>query len=168
MKRILILTTGGTIEKIYNEFDGTLFNKDSKVREKIIKGLRLPATELETINLMAKDSLAMTLEDRQLIVETLKREEKKGIPIIVIHGTDTMDQTAELVFHEIKSPRVPILFTGAMKPMDFGDSDALQNITESLMAAQLLSPGVYICFHNQVLPLPSVRKNKLLGGFEKI
>jgi L-asparaginase len=64
------------------------------------------------------------------------------------------------------TPAQPIVFTGAMKPMGFEDSDAAQNITEALLATKILKPGVYISFHNRVFELPRVRKNKETRTFE--
>ena len=40
------------------------------------------------------------------------------------------------------------------------NSDAYQNITESLMAVQLLEPGVYVCMHSRVLAFPGVVKDR--------
>ena len=63
------------------------------------------------------------------------------------------------------TPKVPVVFTGAMVPYDFRHTDAVQNITESLLAVQLLAPGVYSVFHNQVLQFPGVTKDRLRGCF---
>ena len=60
----------------------------------------------------------------------------------------------------IKNLKVPVVFTGAMIPMGFEDSDATQNVTEALLSAKLLSPGFYISFHNQIFSVPHVQKNK--------
>jgi L-asparaginase len=47
-----------------------------------------------------------------------------------------------------------------MTPLGFEGSDALQNLTESLLAARLLSPGVFVVMHGQVVPVGRVRKDK--------
>ena len=60
---------------------------------------------------------------------------------------------------------IPIVLTGAMAPLGFERSDALQNLTESLLALRLLAPGVYIVSHNQVFPIGNVRKDRALGRF---
>ena len=56
--------------------------------------------------------------------------------------------------------RFPIILTGAMTPLGFEGSDGLQNLTESLFAARLLSPGVFVVMHGQVFPVGRVRKDK--------
>lgn len=165
--KINIVTTGGTIEKTYDEMEGTLFNRETVIKKKINDKLRLPYTEILITSLMAIDSLEMQERDREeigdKISELIKRD---NVPVVVLHGTDTMQQTAEVVQKQMQDPKVPIVFTGAMKPLGFDDSDALQNVTEALMAAQLLKPGIYISFHNRVYTVPGVRKNKEKGTFE--
>ncbi len=168
IRDVIVITTGGTIEKTYDEFDGSLANRESEIKNKIITKLRLPHTKLHVFSLMAKDSLFMTDEDRSLIVEALRVQMEKKLPIVVLHGTDTMTKTAELAFREIKECKVPIIFTGAMKPMGFEDSDSTQNLTEALLAVQLVPNGVYISFHNRIFEVPGVQKNKRVGTFEKV
>jgi L-asparaginase len=43
----------------------------------------------------------------------------------------------------------------------------MQNLTEALLAVQLLPPGVYLAMHNQVLAFPGVEKSRELGTFVK-
>jgi L-asparaginase len=89
----------------------------------------------------------------------------EGVPIDISHGTDTMVETGlflESAFAGLPSSalKVPIILTGAMTPLGFEGSDALQNLTESLLAARLLSPGVFVVMHGQVFPVGRVRKDK--------
>ena len=163
---IVIITTGGTIEKVYDEKEGTLENRGTVIRNRISSKLRLPYTEFSVYPLLNKDSLYMDDEDRKLIVMTVRDQLKKKCPILVIHGTDTMALSATKVFEEIKVLEVPVVFTGAMIPMGFEDSDATQNVTEAFLACKLLAPGIYISFHNQIFKLPNVRKNKEKRTFE--
>ncbi len=168
-REILIMTTGGTIEKTYDEFDGSLENRESSIRQRILSKLRLPYTKLNVFSLMAKDSLHMTDYDRSLISKTIESHLYKALPIVILHGTDTMAKTAGVVYDKLKDNpelKAAIVFTGAMKPMGFEDSDSNQNVTEALLAAQILEPGVYITFHNRVFKLPNVRKNKEKRTFE--
>lgn len=163
---ISVITTGGTIEKSYNEFDGSLTNQGTILKQKILKKMRLPYTHIEVHPLMNKDSLYMDDADREKIYQSISQHLEKNHPVVILHGTDTMAVSAEYCFQKINSPKVPIIFTGAMIPMGFDDSDANQNVTEALLAARLLSPGIYISFHNQVFKVPHVQKNKDLGTFE--
>lgn len=166
--KIVVITTGGTIEKTYDEGEGTLFNKETHIHTLIHRRLRLPNTQLIVQSLMSKDSLEMDDEDRELILSMTKHQLKnQKCPVVIIHGTDTMQQTAELLEKKLGKTKFPVILTGAMKPFGFEDSDALQNITEALIAAKLATPGVYISFHGSLFDVPGVRKEKKLGTFVK-
>jgi len=164
-KQILVLTTGGTIEKSYSETDGSLRNRNSLLKQRLLSKMRLPHTDIELIEVMAKDSLDMTDEDRQKILKMAEGHRRKGRPLVILHGTDTMEQTARLFYDSESFPSETVVFTGAMKPLGFDDSDAMQNIVEALIVAQVLAPGIYVSFHNRVFPLPRVTKDKKLGTF---
>ncbi|MEK6623341.1 MAG: asparaginase domain-containing protein [Bdellovibrionota bacterium] len=165
-RKIQIVTTGGTIEKVYDEEEGLLTNKTPNVEKAILSKLRLPYTHVIFHPLMNKDSLNLDDNDRKRILDKVKDLAIEGHPILIIHGTDTMTVSAELLARELTDLRVAIAFTGAMRPLGFDDSDAMQNVTEALMALKILSPGVYISFHNQVFCVPGVRKNKEKRTFE--
>lgn len=165
---LFILTTGGTIEKIYDEFEGSLQNKDTIVKNKILQKLRLPYTEIQVKHIMAKDSLVMEDKDRAAILESIKTYARFGNPVVVLHGTDTMDLTAKYCFENLKNISVPVVFTGAMKPLGFDDSDAAQNVIEAIFAARIMSPGFYATFHGKLFTVPNFRKNKQRGTFEEI
>ena len=165
-RKILILTTGGTIEKTYDETDGTLFNRETIIKNKINEKIRLPYTLIEVKSLMAKDSLDMDDQDRGIILQAIERFAAYGNPIVVLHGTDTMQLTAELVQKKVLDLKVPVVFTGAMKPLGFEDSDAIQNVSEAMYACFIAPAGVYISFHNRLFPVPGVRKNKEKRTFE--
>lgn len=169
--KIIVLTTGGTIEKIYQEEEGKLENLENKgelIRQKILAKLRLPYTVLEVHALMFKDSLCMVDSDREFIYQSILKLGKDNTPIVVLHGTDTMEITAQYCFSKKMTLHSPLLFTGAMSPLGFEGSDALQNVTEALIAAKLLPAGIYISFHNQIFEVPHVKKNREKRTFEKI
>jgi L-asparaginase len=165
---LYILTTGGTIEKIYDEFEGSLQNRETIVKNKILQKLRLPYTDITVKQIMSKDSLVMDDADREIILSTIKVHEKGHHPIVVLHGTDTMDVTAKYCFDHFPEIKVPVVFTGAMKPLGFDDSDASQNVVEAIFAAKLLKPGYYATFHGKLFTVPNFKKNKSRGTFEEI
>lgn len=166
-QKINILTTGGTIEKTYDEFEGTLYNRETVIKNRLNQRLRLPYTEIPVHSVMAMDSLDMKYKDRVAIIDAIRELLKEDeVPIVVLHGTDTMQQTAEMAQTVLDDVKVPVIFTGAMRPLGFEDSDALQNVTEALIAAQLVKPGVYISFHNRLFTIPGARKNRTKGTFE--
>lgn len=163
---IIIITTGGTIDKIYDESDGSLVNRESVIHEEILRYLRLPYTRTHFFNIINKDSLHFTDYDRNVLAKTISVQLEKKCPIIVLHGTDTMAKSAEYCLKMIPEVTQPIVFSGAMKPLGFTDSDAFQNVTEALTACKILDAGIYISFHNRIFNVPGVRKNMAKRTFE--
>ncbi len=159
MQRIYLISTGGTIEKVYSEQSGVVENRAAKL-ERYLRMLRLPDAEIHTHHLMNKDSLEMTDEDRAEVRDRVAGLLGDGAPIVISHGTDTMVETGRYLEKSFPDLKVPIILTGAMTPLGFEGSDGLQNLTESLLAARLVAPGVYIVMHGQVFPVGRVRKDK--------
>ncbi len=157
--RIAIVTTGGTIAKTYDESDGSLKNR-RPVIETLVQALRLPDLDIDAHDLMQKDSLELTDADRKRILAAVRELAMQRDAILVIHGTDTLELTGELLCEALPEPAVPILLTGAMRPYEFRDSDAQQNVTEALLAARLVPPGVYAVMHGRVLRFPGVTKDR--------
>ena len=117
---------------------------------------------------MNKDSLEMTTEDRAVVLTAVLDCMKHNSPVVISHGTDTMVETGLYLAAHLPRPEIPILLTGAMTPLGFEGTDGLQNLTESLLAARLVSPGIYVVMHNEVFPVDRVRKDKELGRFVRV
>jgi L-asparaginase len=169
VRHLTVITTGGTIEKVYDEPSGDLVNRASQVR-RMLAELRLEDTEIAVLELMSKDSLRMTEADRRRIVDAARvaGAEDPGAGadgIVILHGTDTLTDTGERLHHELSAVAVPIVLTGAMRPFEMKRSDALQNLTEALFATAVLGPGVYVVAHGRALRFPGVRKDKDSGTF---
>jgi L-asparaginase len=164
MQRIYLLSTGGTIEKVYSEQSGVVENRAAKL-DRYLRMLRLPDAEIVTVQLMNKDSLEMTDADRAEVRDRVAGILADGAPIVISHGTDTMVETGCFLQDSFPGLKVPIILTGAMTPLGFEGSDGLQNLTESLLAARLLQPGVYVVLHGQVFPVSHVRKDKERATF---
>lgn len=162
--RLTILTTGGTIDKTYNEFDGSLANSRS-VLDMILGSLRLPDVFIRHVVVMHKDSLDMTEDDRMEILKAVRDALPNSDAVVVLHGTDTLANTGEVLHRELGDLGIPVILTGAMRPYEFRDTDALQNVTEALIAARLLDGGVYAVMHNRVLPFPGVKKDRQARTF---
>lgn len=156
--KIHIVTTGGTIEKIYSEQTGQVENLTAKI-DRYLRLLRMPDTQIEVTPLMNKDSLEMTEEDRELVLSVV-RDKVADAPVVITHGTDTMVETGRLLKQRLPHLHYPIVLTGAMTPLGFERSDGLQNLTESLFAARVLSPGVWIVMHGQVFDVDRARKDR--------
>ena len=144
--KIKVFTAGGTIDKMYSEEKGTLnfsFGKQA-VRELSDNKVKLNF-EYDIERLLAKDSLEMTDEDRQLIKKAC--EGSIADKILITHGTDTMIDTAK-VLSAIRNK--VIVLTGASQPYKFRESDAEFNVGAAVGALNVLDHGVYICMNGRV------------------
>ena len=161
---VYLITTGGTIEKIYSEHNGEVLNLSNKIDRYLAK-LRLPDAAVNVVPLMNKDSLDMNDHDRALLLGMARAILEENAPIVITHGTDTMVESGRYLERALPSLKVPIVMTGAMTPLGFEGSDGLQNLTESLFAIRFLKPGIYIVMHGQYFPVRNVRKDKELARF---
>jgi len=165
---ISVITTGGTIEKTYDEATGGLSNTVSNFGSVITPQLRLPYTVLYFIHLLNKDSQKFSDDDRQLISDQIRIELKKRPCVVVVHGTDTVHKTMNCVSSQLPSPSGTVVFTGAIRPAALYQSDARQNFCEALLASKLLPPGFYLSFHNNLYQAGDFRKNPKKGTFENL
>lgn len=162
--KITVLTTGGTIDKTYDEYGGQLEIEGTNLDE-ILESLRLPDLFIRHVSVMRKDSLDMTEEDRATILQAVKDALESSDAVIVVHGTDTLGKTGDHLHAGLEQLSIPVILTGAIRPYEFRDSDAEQNVTEALLAARLLPAGVYAVIHNRVLNFPGVVKDRRAGEF---
>ncbi|MDP1661429.1 MAG: asparaginase domain-containing protein [Phycisphaerales bacterium] len=165
MRHVTLITTGGTIEKTYDEMTGTLENRQSIVR-RMLEQLRLEETTVSIVELMSKDSLVMTEEDRVHVLEAAQSALAGAADgVVILHGTDTLAQTGELLASRLGDVTAPVVLAGAMRPFEMVRSDALQNLTEAVFATGVLSPGVYCVAHGRALRFPGVVKDRSRGTF---
>lgn len=162
--RIALISTGGTIEKTYDELSGVLANHVS-VLDVMLASLELRGVEITRVHLMNKDSLDMTTADHSLIAENAHTLARTMDGVVIVHGTDRLAVTGERIVEVAGVPRRPVVLTGAMRPYELRSTDSVQNLTEALLAVQLLAPGVYVCMHNHVLQFPGVIKDRGAGTF---
>jgi len=157
--QVAILTTGGTIEKPYNESDSTLANVGS-VLHYILGSLRHYELDIRRIPVMSKDSLDIGDTDRQTVLYAIKAAMPQNDAIIVIHGTDTLADGGEHLQANLPGVEKPVILTGAMRPYEFRDTDAVQNVTEVLLACGLLHRDVWVVTHSRALRFPGVVKDR--------
>jgi L-asparaginase len=159
--QIQILTTGGTIDKVYFDAKGGYEVGAPMVRDILAQGR--VTLEIEVIELLRKDSLEMTDADREQIRVTVSSSQARHI--VVTHGTDTMVETARAL-RQVSAKTV--VLTGALQPGRFADSDAPFNLGMAIAAVQTLPAGIYIAANGQVLAADKVRKNRELNRFEAL
>ena len=155
---ILVITTGGTMDKVY--FDA---KSDYEVGESVVVELLGQAHvkhPYEVKSLMRKDSLELNDDDRKTIFEAVSAATQEMI--VITHGTDTMTDTARVLS---RIPDKKIVLTGSLAPARFAQSDATFNIGMAFAAVQSLSFGVYIVMSGQVFPAGSVKKDREKNQF---
>lgn len=159
MKKLLIVTTGGTIDKIYFD-DMSDYQIGEPMIGQILQQLQV-GFEFEVRQLLRKDSLHITDEDRLHIRAEIAASEASHV--LVTHGTDSMVNTA-LLLADI--PNKTMVLTGALNPARFRDSDAVFNIGCAVGALQALPPGVWIAMNGCLWDPHSVQKNRQRNRFE--
>ena len=154
---VLIIATGGTLDKCYNPLTGTL-----DVGEPVIvRTLAKAGITAEVSALLRKDSLEITDDEREQLARHIAGTSSSRI--LITHGTDTMGASAARI--EALAPGKTVVLTGAMIPASHQGSDADFNIGVAYAAAQILPPGVYIAMHGRVLPHAQYRKDTAQGRF---
>jgi L-asparaginase len=156
---LLIITTGGTIDKIYFD-DKSDYQVGEPQISQILNAMNV-GFEFEVNALMRKDSLHLDNDDRQLIRTAVGASPCRHV--LITHGTDSMIETAAVL--RDMDDKV-IVLTGALNPARFRDSDAVFNIGCAVGAVQSLNPGVYIVMNGKIWNPSKVRKNIEANRFE--
>ncbi|WP_103075990.1 asparaginase domain-containing protein [Solilutibacter silvestris] len=159
MDDLLIVTTGGTIDKIYFDAKSDYQVGDPQIG-RILSALGV-AFRFHVIPLLRKDSLFIDGSDRELMRATIAAQAERCV--LVTHGTDSMVETAK-VLRTI--PDKTIVLTGALNPARFEGSDAEFNIGCAVGAVQSLPPGAYIAMNGRIWDPAKVRKNVEANRFE--
>ena len=161
MDALCIVTTGGTIDKIYFD-DKSDFQVGEPQIGRILQELGVAFT-FNVIAILRKDSLHLTAADRELLRATIAAQPARHV--LVTHGTDSMVETAK-VLAQIADKT--IVLTGALNPARFRGSDAEFNIGCAVGAVQSLPPGVYIAMNGRIWDPAKVRKNVAANRFESV
>lgn len=156
-----ILTTGGTIDKVYFDKKSNYEVGDPFVEELLHK--MNVNISFKVKSLMKIDSLDMTDIHREEILNYIKNSNANNF--LITHGTDSIVETA---IYLKKISDKTIVLTGSLKPAIFIDNDAIFNVGSALTSAQILKNGVYIVINGQVFNPNNVRKNLKKNIFETI
>ena len=159
--KITVLNTGGTFNKRYNPILGQLeVPTDNIALDKIVKSCF--NIEFDIKNIVSKDSLDFTQEDREIILENIKNSASDKI--IIIHGTDTVDLTAKFIEDKIQGKK--IVFTGAMVPMSIDEVEATMNFSQAIGFLNApIENGIYLSMHGSVIEHSKLKKDRRVGQF---
>ncbi|MCC2979274.1 MULTISPECIES: asparaginase domain-containing protein [unclassified Sphingomonas] len=155
---VLVLTTGGTIDKLY--FDAlSTYQIGESVVDRVLKTARVTLS-YRIAEVMRKDSLELTDDDRALIARTVADAPEQRI--IITHGTDTMAQTAQALG---STAGKTIVLVGALSPARFAESDATFNLGMAFATAQVAASGIWIAMNGTVFDGLRVRKDRAANAF---
>jgi len=148
---VAVLTTGGTIDKVY--FDAnSQYAVGASVVDELLHEAHVNAP-YRVVEVIRKDSLDLDDGDRAKINEAVAGCAERCV--IVTHGTDTMTCTAQA----LEVPGKTVVFTGALSPARFAKSDATFNVGMAFAAVQALPAGVYIVMNGQIFEAGKVCKD---------
>lgn len=155
---ILVLTTGGTIDKQY--FDAlSQYSITDTIIARLLEVARV-TQPFEIEEVMRKDSLEIGETDRAMLVERVARAPQSRI--VITHGTDTMTETARAL-RDVADKT--IVLVGALTPARFAESDAAFNLGMAFATVQAAVPGVYITMNGTVFDGLRVVKDRELSRF---
>ena len=165
MADILLINTGGTFNKRYDEITGELYvPAGERAVEAVLAELR-GNLDIRLVGMLHKDSLEMDETDRDRIAQAILDGAERRV--LIVHGTDTMHLTAAHL--EKRCPGRRIVLTGAMKPHAYDRQEAAVNLALSL--GWLLAgdgAGVHIGMHGLVRPYAGMVKDCAKGVFRAV
>ena len=147
-KKILLLTTGGTIASVPGG-EG-LEPHRSGVMERELDQLRT-YYDISVLDVMCLDSSNITPEEWKTISRTVFENRAGYDGIVVSHGTDTMAYTASAVTFMLPNIDLPVVFTGSQLPLADMLSDGPDNLRTAFAMAASGHPGVFLAFDRKVM-----------------
>jgi L-asparaginase len=157
-----IIVTGGTFDKRYDAIKGELTFKETHLPA-ILEQSRVTLPLSIDIRLLI-DSLHMTDAHRRGVLDACRASPEGAV--VVIHGTDTMVQTAQVVGRAALDKT--IVFTGAMVPYSVQGTDAPFNLGFALAMALALPAGAYVAMNGRVFAWDNVEKDRAEGEFRAL
>lgn len=163
MTKLLIINTGGTFNKVYNRVNGQL---EVDAKGGALKSITSTwGCEIEIINIIGKDSLDMSNHDRLELLATISQSDFHHI--LIVHGTDTMDITAEYL-NEGDLEKC-IMLTGAMVPYSIDPVEATANLCSAYgYMYTMKKEGIYISMNGVIDTYEKVKKDRSKGKFQII
>lgn len=157
-----IIATGGTFDKHYDPIAGALAFGETHLHGILARARLVTPVAVDTP--MMVDSLDMNTEHREAVLEACRACSEPRI--VVVHGTDTMVETARVI-GEARLAKTVVL-TGAMLPCEIGGSDAVFNLAFAMGCASVLPHGAWVAMNAAIHPWHNVRKNREKGVFESL
>ena len=159
MKKILLITTGGTIASIQTK-SGLIPGIDGKNLIDYIPNIK-DKCEVDVKSLFNEDSTNVYYKHWLSLAKVIKENYELYDGYVICHGTDTMSYTASALSYLIQNSKKPIVLTGAQKPINLEISDAKTNLMDSFTyACSDVAKGVVIIFNGNVILGTRARKTR--------
>lgn len=149
MKRILLLTTGGTIASRLTA-EGLAPGLDGATLAHYLGGLA-DSYDLTVRDILHLDSSNIQPEEWQLIARHVFEARGDFDGIVISHGTDTMAYTASVLSYMVRGISIPVVLTGAQLPIEHPLTDGLDNLRTALAMAASGCSGVFLAFDRKVM-----------------
>ncbi len=149
MKKLMILSTGGTIACTQTE-DGlipTLTAGDILAFTPNAKRLG----QLETKTIFNLDSSNIQPEEWHIIAKAVFDCLPEYDGIVILHGTDTMAYTASMLSFMLQNVDKPVVITGSQLPIGHPDTDAKLNLSHALITAASGLKGIFVVFDRKII-----------------
>ena len=157
MKKILLITTGGTIASIQTE-NGLVPGIDGNKLLEYIPNIK-NKVDVDILSIFDLDSTNIYSKHHLELAKCIKDNYDKYDGFIICHGTDTMAYTASALSYLIQNSRKPIILTGAQRPINLDISDAKTNLQDSFTYALFdNASGVVIIFNGNIILGTRARK----------
>jgi len=149
MKKILLLSTGGTIAAVHGD-DGLVPGLSAEQLIALVPELA-GICEVECRSILNLDSTNMHPEDWKFIATSVRDELDAHDGIVVSHGTDTMAFTSSMLSFMLAHVDKPIVLTGFQIPLVESGSDGRRNILDAFAVAASGRPGVFVVFSGKII-----------------
>ena len=149
MKKLLMLTTGGTISSVESEHGLVPSSADTILKQMGIEQTNEFSLEVKEILLL--DSSNIQPEEWNVIATAIYENMPNYDGIIVTHGTDTMAYSTSMVSFMVQNPSIPVVFTGSQLPIGNFLTDAISNLRSAFAMALSGVPGIFVAFDRKII-----------------
>lgn len=167
-KKILLLTTGGTIASTPTE-EGLAPGLDGRALTGYLTGMA-EGYDIQVRDILHLDSSNIQPEEWQLIARHIYEQRARFDGIVVTHGTDTMAYTASMLSFMLRGISIPVVLTGSQLPIEHPMTDALENLRLAFAMASSGYGGIFVAFDRKVILGTRAVKTKTTGfdAFESV
>lgn len=160
MKKILLISTGGTISQVHTEDGIAVSNENSATGDTFVNALndlriKLGIETIDAKTILNKDSSNIIPEDWKLIVNAITDNYDDYDAFVITHGTNTMGYTTAAVSFALQNIGKPVVFTGSQVSYGIPGTDALMNLENVFRV---------LCEHEEIIGVFFVFGSKIITG----